>query len=344
MLFQLIDFIKQFGISKLNKIAKAHTFSMPILRGFFLTHALFALWDTGLWNSLKQGCSIQEASDSNKLEKRSVAILFDYLYSIDFLAKKDERYYLNRGVDKNIDLSAGAFLFTQAYSPYLADLTNILKKTSTARRNDKKMVQASAETEKWVPYPLVVKMIQKYHFTRVLDVGCGSCQFLIDLCEHNPNIQCRGIDLSSSVIEVAKANIDIHSLGKRISVVQGDFLRSEAIDLGGWQPHVITFMYVLHELLARKSQKEIVDALLCLARRLQNAKLFICELSPKSPEVLHGKTSLLAEHFFYHALSGQKVIPGCEWRKAFRDAGFVSHEEFNFEFLGQSFFLLGANG
>jgi len=184
------------------------------------------------------------------------------------------------------------------------------------------------------------KAITRYSFRNILDIGCGSCDFLIDLCHRNRDISCVGVDVSIDALKVAKANIKKHAFEHRITVNQTDFMSHDSLDLKNWKPDLITFMFLLHELSGQVGIDQLVSSLKKLALRFPSAQIAVCELILQLPDQLKTHPTLLAEHFFYHALSGQNVLQLNDWRNIFRDAALNIKEEIVFNFAGQAFFLL----
>jgi len=206
-------------------------------------------------------------------------------------------------------------------------------------RDDTNVVAASAETEKWLPYPLISHQIKKHGYKNILDIGCGSCDLLVKFCEMNSEISCYGIDISEDALKAAKETIDKHKMTARIKTQLIDFTK-QPLRINNWEPEVITFMFVLHELVAKLGEEALIKSLKGLGAKFPGCHLAICELIRLPNIELRKKPSLLAEHYFYHGLSNQKVLTSLEWLAIFDKAGFVIEGKEEFEFLGQAFYLL----
>ena len=72
------------------------------------------------------------------------------------------------------------------------------------------------QLDDWLPAPSRVR--------RVADVCTGSGCLAILLARHFPAAQVDGIDLSPDALEVARGNVALHRLGRRVSLLQGDVL------------------------------------------------------------------------------------------------------------------------
>lgn len=344
---QICKFVRLFGMEKLFLLLRAHAFALPILRGYFIRNCIITLYEAGLIRKLVEG-GIDITSASNidrKVNREVLQAILEYLYICRMLEKEGNRYFFSKELVANVENSKGAFMFSEAYSPLIDGLAGLLQGGSEShriKRNEKKVVEASAETEKWLPYPIVQKMIARYGFNRILDVGSGSCEFLINICRQNSAISCVGIDISREATLVAQNKINQHNLGQRIKVHVADFMNHHSLSFGDWNPDLITFMFLLHEFLGQRGEKELIESLRGLFVRFPRAKIGVCELTLQSSAPLRKNPSLLAEHYFYHALSNQKVLSADEWNDIFRKGGFHVKENIVFDFAGQAFFLLEA--
>jgi ubiquinone/menaquinone biosynthesis C-methylase UbiE len=61
-------------------------------------------------------------------------------------------------------------------------------------------------------------------FRRVLDVGCGTGQWLIELAQQYPTMSLFGIDISKRMIDYARAQAEIHNVADRIEFAVMDAL------------------------------------------------------------------------------------------------------------------------
>lgn len=57
---------------------------------------------------------------------------------------------------------------------------------------------------------------------RVIDLGCGPAEIVIELCRRDESVEVLAIDLAVEMLEIAKRNIDIAGLLDRIALEQSD--------------------------------------------------------------------------------------------------------------------------
>src|SRR5207245_3894670 len=70
----------------------------------------------------------------------------------------------------------------------------------------------------------VMPLAQKMHNPRIVDVGTGSGAIALALARELPNAEIHATDISSAVLEIAKANAARHQLEGRIHFHQADLL------------------------------------------------------------------------------------------------------------------------
>ncbi|MCH9807793.1 MAG: class I SAM-dependent methyltransferase [Alphaproteobacteria bacterium] len=69
----------------------------------------------------------------------------------------------------------------------------------------------------------------------ILEVGCGTGRNLIKAARRNPNTKVYGFDISTMMLETARANIESAGLSDRITVVEGDATNFSTEELFGEQ-------------------------------------------------------------------------------------------------------------
>lgn len=91
----------------------------------------------------------------------------------------------------------------------------------------------------------------------VLDLGCGSGQFLAYLAERRPDLHITGLDLSEEMLEEGRRLLEKRGLSQRVQLQRGDMRDFRAGFSGPIQ--VLTSVFALHHLPSRE------DLRLCLA-------------------------------------------------------------------------------
>ena len=337
------------GFKKIILMNRTHNLSLKYIRAYFITECFKSLFEIGFFDTLKtkKQINIKEFSSAHGIDYSYLRVICDYLYAVKIMNKsKDGLCSLSNNADFIINYAQGPFYFVNAYSPVVENMSALLNKTKAYGkdifRNEFFVSKASAETEQWVPYPVVTDLVKRFKVKSILDLGCGSGEFLIKLGLDNPLIICHGIDISSVSIKAGNSKLKSfpESVRKRINlsvlnifqIKDFDKTRADSLD-------VVISMFVLHEFLAGGDEK-IMALLDDLRKTFKNSYFIICELCRNSPDELRKKQNLISEHHLFHALSNQRLLSRNEWWAIFTNAGFKIVEEINFNPASQSCFLL----
>jgi len=82
----------------------------------------------------------------------------------------------------------------------------------------------------FIPRPetelLVKLLLDNVRAGRVADIGTGSGNIAVSAALANPNLEVVAADISETALEVARENIERHSLGNRVRVVRSDLFES----------------------------------------------------------------------------------------------------------------------
>lgn len=342
-----MNIINVLGIGHLLKMKKAHSLALKYIRGFMVTECISTFFNTGIFNDMlhDRSLDLDSYAISKNLDKKILKVIFDYLYAVRLLDKDNSRYRFSREGSFIFKYTKGPFDFVNAYSPIFQNLESLLKKEKKygveIKRIDSFVAKASAETEQWIPYPVIKKVIKKYNFKNILDLGCGSAEFLIKLCETNPNMRGFGIDVSPIVIECAQKEVASCEVKERIELQQCDIFNiSKLPEMWFQKIDVITCMFVLHEFIKDDNTTKITNLLKEIRLHFKNAYIIVCELYKNSPKQLRRNPSLIAEHHLFHALSNQEILTYEEWKNVFEKTPFKLIEEIKFEPAGQGYFIL----
>lgn len=341
---ELYNLAKIIGIKKLSKMQYAHKSMLRYARNYMVLHCIMALDNIGFIEAMsnKTMIDVREYALAKHLDKAYLKAVCDYLYSVGVFNRQDGCYYLSKKGQEDIDYSKSTFYFIYAYAPLFENLSSLLsgekRYGKDVFRREKFVSEATAEVEKWIPLPVIKDLIKRYGFKNVLDLGCGSARFLIELCSGS-NITGCGIDISKESIDLGKKLVKEKGLEKKITLTTGDIFNIEKASIEPNKIDVITSMYVLHEFLY-ENEDNLVSFLKHLKQKYENKFLLICEICKQSEEALRRKPTAIAEHHLFHALSRQGLITAEDWKKLFKRAGYKCIEEIHFSFAGQGYFLL----
>ncbi|MCM8782263.1 MAG: methyltransferase domain-containing protein, partial [Candidatus Omnitrophica bacterium] len=331
-------------IKKLLAIRRGHNAALKYARGYMSSQCICALINIGFFDKLTKEKKIDLALyiKENNLDARIFNSICDYLYSINIIEKNKGICRLTAEGKVLLGLAKGFFDLIYAYAPLFQELESIIKKEKKYNkdifRRGEFVARGSAGLTKFIPFPVTKNIIKKYGFKRVCDLGCGSAEFLISLCD-DKKIRCYGIDISKDAIDFALLQVKKANLENRVELAVSDIFDIDRI-AARWQDiEVITCMFVLHEFLLEE-KKKVINFLLGLKSIFKNKYIITWELCRQPLETIKKNSSAIAEHHLFHDLSNQGIITIEEWAEIFKSAGYAIVEERYFDFAGLAYFVI----
>lgn len=343
-ILQIFDLIRKTGPSQLLKIKKFHRSTLTYARSFMASYCICALLNIGFFDILAKNKSVDlDSFVKNKdINEKVLVAICDYLFALRILNRNNGCYSLGPEGRGLLKYSTGTFDFIYAYAPLFENLDYLLKNKKKYNvdvfRRNKFVAKATAEVSQFIPIPIIKDIIKRYNLKSVLDLGCGSAEFLLQICEE-ADLYGYGIDISKEAINLAEDSISKKSLSQKIKVRVGNIFDIKQFKSIYNNVDAITCMFVLHEFLLQ-GESAVIDLLKKIKESFPNQYLIVCELSRSSPFLLRKHPTSIAEHHLFHALSEQGLMTPQEWRELFRKTGYRLVEEKRYDFAGQAYFVL----
>jgi SAM-dependent methyltransferase len=146
----------------------------------------------------------------------------------------------------------------------------------------------------------------------VIDVGCGSGEFLAAALAEHPGASAIGVDLSSEAVRTSEVRFQGTIWEGRVKGVKADGIA--VADWAGLIPDggagaVVSVWFVLHEF-ANSDVRPVVRFIRDIRAFAPHAELIIGEIVALPPEALASvrAESVYPELLLFHALSGQGVL------------------------------------
>lgn len=341
---QLFDLIRKTSFTQPLKIKKFHDSALTYARNFMTTYCVCALFNVGFFDEIAKNkvIKLDIFIKGKDLNKGILAAICDYLFVVGILDKIGKDYSLTTLGRSILKYARGTFDFIYAYAPLFENLDSLLankkKYNIDVFRRNKFVAKATAEVSQFIPIPVVKDIIKRNKFNAVLDLGCGSAEFLLQLCE-DTKLNGYGIDIAGESISFAQDLINSQSLSRRVKVKVGDVFDIKELKNISNDIDVITCMFVLHEFLPLGKDR-VTDLLRKIKQSFPDKHLIVCELSRFRPDFLRKNPTSIAEHHLFHALSGQGLMTPSEWQDVFSEAGLQLVEEKRYDFAGQVYFVL----
>jgi 2-ketoarginine methyltransferase len=216
-------------------------------------------------------------------------------------------------------------LFTRGYRGIFHDAEAVLGGTIDPEGRDMMAVgRASIAISEHGAIPMAMQAIERYapDATVVMDVGCATGQFVIRLCQRTPGLRGLAVEPDADLADAARRAVADADLGDRIEV-----LASAAQDLDPTvTAGVISFAFVLQELLEQTSRAEVVHLLATLRGQNPGAVFVVIEVDAAGWQSVHMRDDAhlrgyYTPYFLVHDLTEQRLLSEAEWLEVFDDAG-----------------------
>ncbi|MGY1454719.1 methyltransferase domain-containing protein [Streptomyces sp. SS8] len=281
--------------------------SMPDLLGsLHLCHAVHALARSGLLDRLRSGRDSAEAGLLDGMNQRIASNVLRYLILKGVLEEWRGAYRLTRrGALLTSDVSLARLgFYLEAYGPVVQRADELMTGravygTDVHRSNGPLSRHCGTIFARYYT-PLVLETMRNRGARRILDLGCGGGQLLVDACRNDPEITGVGLDIAPAAVEVARDLARRHGLEDRL-----DFVVADAFDPATWPgacsgAEVITGIGVLHEHF-RDGDEAVVDILNAYADFLTGERMLLIG----EPEPFYDDRENDSEFFLMHVLTDQ---------------------------------------
>ena len=160
---------------------------------------------------------------------------------------------------------------------------------------------------------------------KVADLGCGSADVLISLCESNQDLKGIGVDISKSALEEAQRRINNKKLTNRISLSLGDLYKPETFASSVKDVDAFNAIMVMHEFL-RDGKESVIKMLKNMKKTFKGKYFFIGEFDCLSDEEYQNLYYPDRIHFLFyqhmiHPLTNQGLAHKEDWLEIFDKAG-----------------------
>jgi SAM-dependent methyltransferase len=199
--------------------------------------ALKAAIELEVFTAIGDGArTVKEIANACRVPERGIRILCDYLTTIGFVTKTDDRYELSADSAVFLTKRSPAYLGGTATFLHSADVTGHFERlTETIRRGKPDASLVAAENPAWVQFaramvPMMLPAAQAIGDIldaasagpmRVLDIAAGHGIFGIVIAQRNPAADIVAVDWAP-VLEVAAENAKAMGVSDRHRTVAGD--------------------------------------------------------------------------------------------------------------------------
>jgi SAM-dependent methyltransferase len=303
----------------------------------FLAQILVALWDSGVYEYLRERGRIEigAAGKDLNLDPEILRSLIEYLVGWGILAPEDQSFILTaKGRPYWNYITRGLLTFQLAgYNQLLVNLGPLLRKEIDI--NDPRLDRSGRLVASGSGYsllgsntiPWILKLIKQIGGSYVMDIGCGAGDFLTQLALRWPEGGGLGIDMNGDAIDKARVNAERAGVSDRLSFFHTKLsVEPMSIDKKYLERvDTLTAMYILHEFAGWGGPEAIRDAISQLVAQFPGRKLLMLEGERADPVAMCAnppRTLAQLDYSFIHPISRQGPLRTvAEWEQIIRSAG-----------------------
>ena len=289
-------------------------------RPFIAVNALIALEKHDLNRALLSEAGL-ELSARTDLDPSSLSAICEYLYEIGVLERPRPGVFRARK-RRRFEAVLDAVHGCHAYQAPIQELARLLSGEFAygrdVARDDRYDAIASATLTSVFSYGFSHAVLRRSGASSLMDLGCGTGEYLAFLGSRGLPGPLYGVDLSEEAIAEGKRR---GFESERVRLVAGDLFDLEKLAVEARVPRVdvVSFMFVLHEF-----EDAQVQAILASVRRAQpTARILLTELADRpSDEIAATRRTVFPELKFVHRLSRQVLRTPARWTELFSLAGY----------------------
>ncbi|TDC65126.1 methyltransferase domain-containing protein [Micromonospora sp. KC207] len=199
-----------------------------LISSFNLAYALVAARRTGMLDKLAGQGQMPIAEIVGDLDEHLAGNLLRYLDIMGVVRITGDVVRLtDQGVDVvGVTALAQLEFYIEAYGPVVSQLTGLLTGEKVygrdVTRNGAALGRSCADLFRIYHDPIVLEVLSTLDVRKVLDLGCGAGQFLLDACRADPALKGVGLDIDAPSIDIAKELARDAGLENRLGFVVAD--------------------------------------------------------------------------------------------------------------------------
>ncbi|MCY1021705.1 methyltransferase domain-containing protein [Pyxidicoccus sp. MSG2] len=299
------------------------------IRAHVLAVGIYHLFDTGLYATLESGdgATTEALAGAHGMDAVRLAAFLKYLRNEGIL-REDAGHFRLTAKARELHAFRGWYtMFIGGYAGTFMQLGEALKVgASPASRDGKKVGVGANEISTTDTIPLASAMARRHLGTvrHVLDLGCGSGQYLVELCKSFPEARGWGVEPSRGGCDVAEENLRKHGLRERVQITCApaqEFVKTPVsfpADFG-----VVAF--VLQEILGQGGDAAVEQFLRDAFERFPDMHLLALEVDYRLDDatLMHHGLGLAFYNPYYllHPFTSQRLEPNAFWESLFARCG-----------------------
>lgn len=209
---------------------------LDIVYAFRKSRVILTAFEVGIFDAIAdKSKNVREIIEHTSTDQSATTKILNALVSMGLLIKSDNRYSNSKTAYALLVKGNPNYMSVLKYFNYVwkkwNDLTEVVKTgksknpTDINQRNAEEMndVISAVHWKAAIQAPEIIKQINLRNVESVLDLGCGTGIFGMEMLKVNPDIELTLFDYPE-VIEIAQTHIDRKNLKGMVNTLSGDIL------------------------------------------------------------------------------------------------------------------------
>ncbi|MEZ2279335.1 MAG: cyclopropane-fatty-acyl-phospholipid synthase family protein [Microcoleus sp.] len=280
---------------------------LQVISNFNLAYVLLATYRVGIAQKLSDRKPFSPEALLEGISSYLGKHLLKYLL-IHGLIQEEEGYL--RATQQGLDMfsepaMAQLGFYVESYGGVTSNISRLLKNEvcygKDINRDGRSLGEHCATLFKEYHTPTVLAALKGIDAKRILDLGCGGGQFLIDACLKSDDLKGIGLDISEAAIDFARNLAQENGLEERLSFVVGDAFKPDSWTEECFSADVVSAVGVVHEHF-RSGEDAVINILNTYAELLENGvKAFILG----EPEIRYDLQKSDVDLYLVHIFTAQ---------------------------------------
>jgi hypothetical protein len=198
---------------------------VEIAEGFYLAQVVYHLHRHDIFERLREGRTVVSLAGELGCDRQLMGELLEFVYQgTDILVRfNSSGYRLNAKYKSYSSLGFHLDKFIGAYGPAISGLDEVLRSPALGKHlvDEHALMQAFARLDKSASQ-ITAAIIRMWKIPSLLDLGCGACTLLRDLCMTEVSFEGWGIDINEHMCLAARELARAEGLDGRLRIIQGD--------------------------------------------------------------------------------------------------------------------------
>ncbi|MGK7876656.1 MAG: 2-ketoarginine methyltransferase [Xenococcaceae cyanobacterium] len=294
------------------------------IRFHVLAAAIYHLLNEGIYDRLLESpVSFLELVSIFGLDYYKSEGFFRYLANEKILNFTEDKIELTHQGRQLNEVRGWYHLMIGGYIQTYMQIGEKLRKNSGWTDRDSCQVGVgSCQISHYDAIPLTQRLIEEIPKTIncLLDVGCGSAEYLIEFCKLFPKIKAIGIEQDYGSYKAALGLVRKENLGERIALFNTSALDCPQIPFEQ-EPDLAIVNYVLQEILSQDGEKGVVQFLSDIISRFPNIYFIVIEVENQfdNKDLMSQGLALAGynPYFLIHHFTNQRLEKKEYWENLF---------------------------